>query len=262
MKKRHRLSISCINDIISLLRTLHVQNVPSSWYNLKRNLITAYTPPIQTFICPYCQQTSTNSVTCSQCSNHFNGAIKPSSFLSFSIRNQIERILHYNRDVVSTLRSPAISMKDICDGAVHRTIQNEIQEPFLTLTLNVDGIQPRKGSQVSIWSILIVINEIPLKKRFAIENVILAGVWPGPNKPSRADMSLFFRPLVDELLTLEHGTRFSLYADDDDISVTARVFLIGACCDKPAQSLLQFLPEPTAEYGCGRCEVPGILFHL
>jgi len=263
LKKRHRLSISCIDDIISFLRTLNVPNVPSNWYHLKKNLIATHIPPTQTFICPNCQETSTSSAECSQCSNHFNDTIKPNSILSFSIRNQIERILHYNRDVFRTHRSQAISMKDICDGAIHQKLQNEIQEPFLTLTLNVDGIQPRKGSQQAIWPILIIINEIPLKKRFAIENIILAGVWPGPSKPSRAEMSLFFRPLVDELLTLEQGVTFSLYDDDDDdIFVTARVFLIGACCDKPAQSLLQFLPEPTAEHGCGRCEVSGISFLL
>jgi hypothetical protein len=122
----------------------------------------------------------------------------------------------------------------------------------------VDGVQPKKGSQQAIWPILIIINEIPLKKRFAIENIILAGVWPGPSKPSRAEMSLFFRPLINELLTLEQGVTFSLHDDDDDIFVTARVFLIGACCDKPAQSLLQFIPEPTVQYGCGRCEISGI----
>jgi hypothetical protein len=108
---------------------------------------------------------------------------------------------------------------------------------------------------------LIIINEIPLKKRFAIENIILAGIWPGPSKPSRPEMSLFFRPLVDELLTLQQGVTFFLH-DDDDTSVTARVFLIDACCDKPAQSLLQFLPQPIAEHGCSRCEVSGISFEF
>jgi hypothetical protein len=31
-------------------------------------------------------------------------------------------------------------MKHIRDGAVHQKIQNEIQESFLTITLNVDGL--------------------------------------------------------------------------------------------------------------------------
>ncbi|CAF3331412.1 unnamed protein product [Rotaria socialis] len=149
-----------------------------------------------------------------------------------------------------------MSMTDICDGALHQKLQSRIQESFLALTLNVDRIQPNKGSQKTIWPILLVINELPLKRRFAIENIILAGVWPGPSKPSRTEMSLFFRPLVEELVTLEQGAKFQ-YQDDNNSSTSARIFLIGACCDKPAQALLQFLPEPIATFGCGRCEVEG-----
>ena len=69
-------------------------------------------------------------------------------------------------------------------------------------------------------------------------------------------MSLFFRALVDELVTLEEGVIFKLH-DDNDTSILTRIFLIGACCDKPAQALLQYLPEPIAAFGCGRCEVRG-----
>ncbi|CAF4735861.1 unnamed protein product, partial [Rotaria magnacalcarata] len=71
-------------------------------------------------------------------------------------------------------------------------------------------------------------------------------------------MSLFLRPLIDELLNLERGEHFDFH-DQDNNAITARVFLIGACCDKPAQAFLQFLPEPTAAFGCGRCEVKGFM---
>jgi hypothetical protein len=62
-------------------------------------------------------------------------------------------------------------------------------KPFLTFTLNVDGIEPNKSSQLGIWPILLIINELRMKRRFAIENVILAGVWPGLSKPSREEMT-------------------------------------------------------------------------
>ncbi|CAF1543379.1 unnamed protein product [Adineta ricciae] len=67
-------------------------------------------------------------------------------------------------------------------------------------------------------------------------------------------MSIFFRALVEELVMLEEGVIFKIN-DDNDTSVFTRIFLIGACCDKPAQALLQHLPEPTAAFDCGRCEV-------
>lgn len=256
LKKRHRLSAQCIEDIISLLKKLNVNNVPSSWYKLKQILTDTKPSSKQVFICPECECTSTNSVTCSQCNNQFNTLSKPNSFFTFPIKNQIERILQYNRDVFSGHSSTTTYLKDICDGAVHRKLQSEIQDPFITLTLNADGIQPHKSSTQTIWPILLVINEIPLKRRFSIENIVLAGVWPGPSKPTRNDMSLFLRPLVNELLILEQGENFDFYNEDNN-SITACVFLIGACCDKPAQALLQVLPEPTAAFGCGRCEVKG-----
>ncbi|CAF1674104.1 unnamed protein product, partial [Rotaria magnacalcarata] len=258
LKKRHRLSARFMDDIISLLRTFNVPNVPSSWYRLKKSLTETQLTPIQSFICSECQELSTSSALCSQCNCHFSSANKPNYFFSFPIQNQIERILHYNRDILPTRRCYAMSITDICDGALHQKLQSRIQESFLTLTLNVDGIQPNKGSQKTIWPILLVINELPLKRRFAIENIILAGVWPGPSKPSRTEMSLFFRPLVEELITLEQGAKFQ-YQDDNNSSTSARIFLIGACCDKPAQALLQFLPEPIATFGCGRCEVEGFM---
>ncbi|CAF2036691.1 unnamed protein product [Rotaria magnacalcarata] len=80
------------------------------------------------------------------------------------------------------------------------------------------------------------------------ENIILAGVWSGSKKPTRTEMSLFLRPLIDELLNLERGEHFDFH-DQDNNAITARVFLIGSCCDKPAQALLQFLPEPIAAFG-------------
>ena len=237
---------------------LNVKNVSGSHYKLKQALIDTKPLSTQVFICPDCESTFTSNAICSQCSNHLSTISKPNSFFYFSIKNQIERILQYNKDISSTHPASAVSMRDIQDGAVYRKLQSEIYDPFITLTLNVDGIQPHKCSTQTIWPILLVINEIPLKRRFALENIILAGVWPSPSKPTRNGMKIFLRPLTDELLTLEQGEIFELH-DEDDSSIAACVFLIGACCDKPAQTLLQCLSEPNAAFGCGRCEVEGFI---
>ncbi|CAF2108247.1 unnamed protein product [Rotaria magnacalcarata] len=149
-------------------------------------------------------------------------------------------------------------MKDICDGELYRKIQGLCQDPFITLSLNIDGIQPNKGSKKTIWPILLVVNEIPLKYRFAPENLILAGVWPGATKPTRTYIAHFLKPVVAELSHLEDGVAFYLQSDVPSSNrqiVRIRVYLIGACCDKPAQALVQNIPEPIGAFGCGRCEV-------
>ncbi|CAF4182121.1 unnamed protein product, partial [Rotaria magnacalcarata] len=132
----------------------------------------------------------------------------------------------------------------------------QITKKKLTLTLNVDGVKLSKNSQTTIWPILLVVNEIPPNSRFKIENVIIAGVWPGPSKPSRGEIRLLLRPFIDELLYLESGYIFDFH---DGTTDKVQVYLIGACCDKPAQAILQCISEPTAAFGCGRCEVSGFM---
>ena len=56
--------------------------------------------------------------------------------------------------------------------------------------------------------------------------------------------------IVDELKQLESGRIFQLRSSNDGDAKEAfvKVFLVSACCDKPAQCLVQCLPEPTAKF--------------
>jgi hypothetical protein len=62
------------------------------------------------------------------------------------------------------------------------------------------------------------------------------------------------QPSIDELLDREKGY---LFASADGNYYPIHVYLIAACCDKPAQALVQCIPEPIAAFGCGYCEVEG-----
>jgi hypothetical protein len=67
--------------------------------------------------------------------------------------------------------------------------------------------------------------------------------------------------IVDELKSLEAGRMFQLRSmDNGDLKETfIKVFLLSSCCDKPAQCIVQCLPEPIGHYGCGRCEIRGTI---
>lgn len=258
LKKRHRLSARCIDDILGLFQKLDVKNVPKSWYRLKKSFLASEEDPMELYICPSCEVYSTTSNICSECQHRQAFSSERKSFFSFSIAGQLKRIINSNKDILFSGRLDHLpgTMKDICDGKIYREMQNQITEKFITLTMNVDGIQPNRNSHQTIWPILLVVNELPVKQRYAIENVILAGVWPGKNKPKRTEMCQFFGPVVDELVLLESPGSVH-FSDINDRAIEMCVFLIGGCCDKPAQALLQCLPEPIAAYGCGRCEVHG-----
>ncbi|CAF1623296.1 unnamed protein product [Didymodactylos carnosus] len=60
--------------------------------------------------------------------------------------------------------------------------------------------------------------------------------------------------IVKQLKNLEAGQLFELALLEKKL-VKFNVFLIGSCCDKPAQSLVQNVNECIGAYGCGRCEI-------
>ena len=252
LKKKHRLSVNCINDIIHLLKSLNVPHTPSSWYKVKRLLSESKPISRENFICSACNQITNKKEHCTSCS--INNRNRIQSFYSFSITEQLQHILLNNRKLDLCYNNRKTSMSDIRDSAFFQSVRAHNPGEILTLTPNIDGVQPNKGSSTTIWPILLAINEIPPDKRFKLENIVLGGFWPGPAKPSRDESKLLLRPLIDELAELEHGHQFRL--PDGNIHMV-QVYLIGACCDKPAQALLQCISEPAAAFGCGRCEVEG-----
>lgn len=257
LKNQHRLSTKCIDDIIKLLKNLHVPNTPSSWYNVKRLIIETKPQSTKYFICSICDNLITNEGYCQFCSTtHHN---KLPSFLSFSVANQLENILAYNDQIDLLHQNKDLLIHDIVDAAVYQRIRAKNADRMLTLTMNIDGITPSSGRQSTVWPIVLVVNEIPLKLRFALENIILAGFWPGPSKPTRDQMSHLLRPLVNELLILENGQAFCLF---DKTIQMIHVYLIGSCCDKPATALVQCLVEPHTAFGCNRCELEGHQFFI
>jgi hypothetical protein len=265
-KRRYRLSISCINHLLRLLPRIPHASIPTSWFALKMLLQnnTISSPPLITFVCSTCSKPSSSRSICSECGVVISSSSSFTSFQNFNVSDQLHRIISTNYQYMNlNNKSTEESMRDICDGDVHRRLQNSCSDPFITLTMNIDGIQPNKGSKTSIWPILLVVNELPIRRRFSPENIILAGVWPGPKKPSRPQMALFLKPLVTELVHLENGDSFfipSCSSSSPNKIVHIRVYLIGACCDKPALALIQNLPEPIAAFGCSRCELEGMFY--
>ena len=266
LKLRHHLSDNCIEDILALLKILGI-NIPPKYkvlYTLLRKRSKTHLTPLTHTICPHCQNLSSEKQQCTACGTKYSpiSSICIPLFYTYDIVQQLKAILATSKDSVlyNNNALKKATMRDITDGKICKTlIQNEL-EPFITLTMNVDGIQSNKGSDQNIWPVLLIINEINFKKRYSLENVIIAGIRRGPSKSSRIQMSLLFKHIVFELQELEKGHLFELYSpDQDNYSKTIKVFLIAACCDKPAQCLIQCLADPTAFFGCGHCEIEGKL---
>ncbi|CAF4333353.1 unnamed protein product [Rotaria sp. Silwood2] len=262
-KYRHRLSIQCISDLLKLLLLFGVDQAPRSWYQLKSLLMINDPTLSYIFPCSQCSGPSTDSKKCSCCGYQFSSTSCHDSFIISPIKDQLDIILRNNADIDFFSPFTNNTLRDIKDGNVYQQIKTVCTDPFLTLTMNIDGVEVRKGLKRSIWPILFVVNELPLKQRYALENVIIAGIWSGLKKPSRLQMKSIITPIVEELLLFEQGYAFTDYTKESlNQENVIKVFLTSACCDKPAQALVQNLPEPTGAFGCGRCELEGEILKL
>ncbi|CAF1478379.1 unnamed protein product [Adineta steineri] len=268
IKTRHSLSAVCVNDICLLLKLLNVPNAPHSWFHVKQafnNSSIVLLSRNQKWICSACKNASNDMFTCSNDSCKWLFAPPapiPNYFYTFDILEQISLILATTDDLILPIctkrtHNSMLSMKDIVDGKSYRKILREETEPFLSLTISTDGVQPFNSAEKSIWPVTLVINEINRKKRFCFQNIILGGIWPGPSKPKRSDMSALLQSIVDQLKELEEGVTFECRINQTYTTQILKIFLICACMDEPAQSITQNLPEPIALYGCGRCEIRG-----
>ena len=271
LKTRHSLSAVCINDICSLLCLLNVPNASRSWFHVNKALVRSHIPPLDrklSWICPGCRKASGNAFNCSNvvCGWCFSPPTPmPPCFYTFNIIEQISSILATTNDLNLPIRSNHTlhlipSMTDIVDGDYYRQILHKEPYDFLTLTMSTDGIQPFSSSEKSMWPVTFVINEIKRKKRFSFQNLIVGGVWPGPTKPKRPEMASMMETMVKQLEELEKGCHFECHSSTSGVIRFMKVYLISASMDKPAQALAQNFPEPTAKFGCGRCELRGRAF--
>ena len=221
------------------------------------------------FICPVCCETSTSSRRCKNvnCTQHSRFRTSPIQYLHLSMLEQLKDILTCAKELnLNQQKRPSSNndvLDDIYDGEKYQNIiKNEKEKHFLTLTMNVDGVQLAKDSNTSLWIFTFAINEIKRSERFKLKNIVIGGIAATLFKPSRSHMLVMMSPIVEELLVLEKGTDFQLKSLSGQECMQLKTFLIASCCDKPAQSLVQGISEPTGAYGCGRCELQGRTYSL
>jgi hypothetical protein len=179
----------------------------------------------------------------------------------FELSGQIKSILE--RVPMTHTGTNDGEVSDVVDGLAHARVRALEKKPFITLTLNSDGVLVQKISR-SLWITTIVINEIPRAIRFYLPNMIIGMISYGSQKPKRAEFCPLLDILVDELIELEHGldvrlpssinTRFST----NFTRTRMCVYLLGIVADKPAQSVIQNLADSGGFYGCGKCQIVGM----
>ena len=94
-----------------------------------------------------------------------------------------------------------IMMADFHDGRMwQKFIEFSHHYPSalcLSLTLNVDWIQPYDHLADSVGAMYLVINNLPRHIRFKQQNVLLVGMIPGPSEPH--NINTYLSPLIKKL---------------------------------------------------------------
>lgn len=91
------------------------------------------------------------------------------------IERQIKRILVKFKEKDFQFNFNKNSLNDFKDANIYQQFHLKNPQNCFTFTLNTDGISLCKKSKLSIWPIILVINELPLSVRYCIENTIITG---------------------------------------------------------------------------------------
>ncbi|CAF4807113.1 unnamed protein product, partial [Rotaria sp. Silwood2] len=115
------------------------------------------------------------------------------------------------------------------------------------MIINCDGVcTPNKN--LSLWPFDFMFNEIPIRERRYLENVLIAGVIPATKKPTNVIFKTCLKFICDDLMQLESGQWY--YVKDLDQQIIIHFYTIASCTDKPAEALMQNTVVFNAEYGC------------
>ena len=263
----HKITGVALKDLLSLIdiHCLMPHRLIQSLYKFKRYFSHVRTPLMHYYYCSNCS--TSVSRECKKCPNTLCQAeISEQNrcfFIQLSIIDQLKAMFSrkgFYNDLLHRFnrkKENKDNIEDIYDGSNYQQYMEDgkflSKKENISLTWNTDGIPVFKSSNYSIWPIYLAINELPLDKRCKSNNIILAGLWLGHQKP---DMLLFLKPFTEALTTLySEGIRIS--SPDIQETFTCRGMLLCGTCDLPAKAIVYNMLQFNGYYGCSHCKQNG-----
>lgn len=166
-------------------------------------------------------------------------------------QNLMEQCEHWRTRVI-----PENTLADIYDGRIWNEFLTYKDRPFLSnpynlgLMLNCDWFQPFEHSSYSVGVLYLVILNLPRTIRFKPENILIAGIIPGPSEPHLSEMNSYLRPLVKELNSLWFDG-FTMHHKGKDLVIHAA--LSATVCDVPATAKLGGFLSHSSKHACWKC---------
>lgn len=256
LTKRHNLTKVAIEDIAKLLNSVpgSTLQIPTSKHLLFKELLRKSPVEICKYsFCSKCDEFSKYNFTASILRCNFCTADltqSKTSFIYLPVALQLKQIISKYFDEIMQYRKiceerKGDSLFDVHDGIFLKNIAK--CEYVYSLTVNTDGVLIHPSSKCTLWPILLVCNFLPPTMRFKENNIIVAGLYYGVEKPNFLH---YFVPLNDE---------FNLISKDGLI-INSRCFrfnITHAVLDLPAKSAVQCVVQYNGYNACYYCEHPG-----
>jgi hypothetical protein len=257
---KHKSSWTEIEDILRLMNKIHKKNViPPSKYlflkNFKQGTKATFHYNCKNKECKRVTGIDSDAhqkyfVCECKTENFLNDAEVKTSFVTFSVKDQIKSLVDKYKDVLLVPKGnnmKSFPMKDVWQGKIHLDLLKSKPNGFLSLTLNTDGMLILKSSKTSLWPVFICLNNLPLRYRFKMDNLICVGF----HYDKSLDMLQYLKPFTMELreINLNGGIETS--------HGKLNVYNLLASLDAPAKAKLQNQKQFNAHFGCSYCKEPG-----
>ena len=117
--------------------------------------------------------------------------------------------------------------------------------------LNIDWFNPYDETPYSAGVIYFVVQNLPRSERYKFENIILAGIIPGPKEPKK-HINTFLSPIVEDLKQLYRGI---VVPNFESYCGTTLIRAVVSCvsCDLPATRKMCGFYSFNSLHGCSKC---------
>lgn len=150
----------------------------------------------------------------------------------------------FKEENIEDIYDGANYQKHFTDGGLLANKQN------ISFTWNTDGIPVFKSSKFSIWPLYLAINELPPQKHWCSNNIILASLWFGSQKPN---MLVFLKSFADNFARL-HLEGVEVSSPDISNSFICHMILLCGMCDLLAKAIVYNMTQFNGNYGCSHCK--------
>ncbi|KAK3918903.1 Putative glutathione-dependent formaldehyde-activating enzyme [Frankliniella fusca] len=114
-----------------------------------------------------------------------------------------------------------------------------------------DGAAVFNSSNLSVWPLILTINELPFSERYKKGNILVPAIWCGPVKPH---VYILLKPVYPDLLKVKKGIPINVFKKVENI---VRGIIIVGTADLRARALMLNLVAHNGECGCQKCFQPG-----